>query len=182
MDGFRPRSLGDRAPALGLAAALCTCSCGYRAVYGGIAPARLHVALVRTLVPDAAATDEVVAGMREELAREGALDAGVGYPRAEVEVLLADEASEGISAVGGRPVARATQMALVARAWIVREPGAPPESDTGDLREEEVIAVDETSGAIDPRTSAFREADARRAAGASLGRALARKLTRARPP
>jgi hypothetical protein len=117
--------------------------------------------------------------MREELARLGALEAGDGYPRAEVEVLLADDASEGIAAVDGRPAARATDVSLVARAWIVRATGEPPESDTGDVRAEDVIAVDETGGALDLRASAFRESDALRASGHRLGRELADKLTRA---
>jgi hypothetical protein len=153
-------------------------SCGYHAVYGGSVPARLHVVLVRTLVPDAVASDEVVAGLREELARAGALDGGSGFPRVEVEVLKADESSQGIAAGPNGPVSRATDVAIAARAWIVRAAGAPPESDTGDLRTTETIAVDETlAGAPDPRASAFHEADALRAAARRLGRRLAYKVT-----
>ena len=148
-------------------------------MYGDSAAARLHVRLVRSLVPDSVASDEVLSGMREELARFGSLAAGEGYPRAEVEVLLAEDASEAIAAVGGRPAARATDVSLVARAWIVRAQGDAPESDTGDVRAEDVIAVDESGGGLDLRASAFRESDALRAAGHRLGRALADKLTRA---
>ncbi len=128
--------------AVALACAGLTLSCGYHAVYGGPSSVRLHVKLVRTLVPDAVASDEVTAGLREELARAGVLESGEGYPRVEIEVLRADETSEGIAAGSNAPVSRATDVGLAARAWIVRAPGAPPESDTGDLRVEETIAVD----------------------------------------
>ena len=79
-------------------------------------------------VPDAVASDEVLAGVREELARGGALASGDGYPRCEVEILRADEASEGIAAApdaAGRlqPQSRATRVGLVARAWVLRAPG-----------------------------------------------------------
>ena len=163
-----------------LVAPVSLAACGYRAVYGGLAPVRLHVKLVRTLVADAVASDEVAAGVREELARSGALEGGDGYPRVEIEVLRADESSEGIVASAGavsRPVARATDVGIAARAWLVREPGAPPESDTGDLRIEETIAVDETASGPDPRASAFHQADALRAAARRLGRRLADKVT-----
>jgi hypothetical protein len=156
-------------------------ACGYHAVYGGHVPSKLRVVLVRTLVPDVVASDEVVAGLREELARAGALEPGDGFPRVEVEVLRADEASEGIAAGPSGPVSRATDVGIAARAWIVRAEGAPPESDTGDLRAEETIAVDESgSGANqrpDPRASSFHEADALRAAARRLGRSLGAKVT-----
>jgi hypothetical protein len=137
---------------------------------------RLHVRLVRTLVPDAVASDEVTSGMRDELAREGALDGGEGWPRAEVEVLRADEASEGIAVRGGAPAARATEASIVGRAWITFSPGASPELDTGDMRSAVVAAIDESSGALDPRASGFHHADALRAAARRLGQKLARKL------
>jgi hypothetical protein len=59
-------------------------SCGYRAAYGGGARERLHVKLVRTQIPDAIASEEVTAGLRETLARAGALEGGDGFPRIEV--------------------------------------------------------------------------------------------------
>jgi hypothetical protein len=169
--------------------------CGYRAVYGDRPSFRLHVKLVRTLVPDVVASDEVAAGVREELARSGVLQGGEGYPRVEIEVLRADEASEGIAAGSGpapRPVARSLDVGISARAWIVRAPDAAPESDTGDLRAEDTIAVDETeptgqtaqTGQLpeggmrpDPRASAFHSSDALRAAARRLGRRLAYKVT-----
>jgi hypothetical protein len=175
-----------RVLALALALALAAASaagCGYHAVYGDRPSFRLHVKLVRTLVPDVVASDEVAAGVREELARSGVLEGGEGYPRVEIEVLRADEASEGIAAASGpapRPVARSLDVGISARAWIVRAPDAAPESDTGDLRAEDTIAVDETGQTglhPDPRASALHYADALRAAARRLGRRLAYKVT-----
>jgi hypothetical protein len=55
--------------------------------------------------------------------------------------------------------------------------GAEPQSETGDLRAEETLAVDETtSGVPDPRASAFHHADALRAAARRLGRALGTRV------
>jgi hypothetical protein len=182
---LRPTSLGYAlvdarkwvALALVLALALAASACGYSALYAGAPPSRLHVVLVRTLIADVVASDEVVAGLREELARAGALAGGDAYPRIEVEVLRADETSEGIAAGSSGPVSRATDIGLAARAWVVRAPGAPPESDTGDLRDQETIAVDEMATGPDPRASAFHTADALRAAARRLGRRLAYKVT-----
>jgi hypothetical protein len=159
-------------------------SCGYRAVYGGEPPERLHVELVRTLVPDTVAAEEVVSGLREGLARAGALAPGEGWPRVEVEVLRADETSEGVGvasaggagAAGGGPRARGTNVGLLGRAWIARSPGMTPERDTGDVSDGEVVAVDESAGALDAKSSVFRHADALRAAGRRLGERLADRL------
>jgi hypothetical protein len=173
-------------------------SCGYRAVYAPDAP-RLHVKLVRTLVPDAIASAEVATGVREELARAGMLEAGDGWPRVELEVLRADEASEGIAAGasggtgpgtgrGTGPVSRGLDVAVVARAWVVASPDAEPESDTGDMRAEETIAVDTAPGAggtpnggVLPgapalAASTFHHADALRAAARRLGHDLTRRV------
>jgi hypothetical protein len=162
-------------------------ACGYHSVYagygGGAAAERLHVKLVRTLLPDVIASDEVTAGLRDELARGGALEAGDGFPRVEVEVLRGDEASEAIgvgtsspNSAWGPPAARATDVGVTARAWIVRSAGAPPENDTGDLRAEEVLAVDETDGVRNPAGDMFHHADGLRAAARRLGRKLAHKV------
>jgi hypothetical protein len=150
-------------------------SCGYRSVYppGG---ERLHVKVVRMLVPDAVACDEVASGVREELARGGSLEAGEGYPRVEIEVLRASETSEGVAAVAGSPQARATDVSVVARAWIVRAEGAAPERDTGDLRTDEAITIDERAGTPDPRADLFHVPEARRAAARRLGKKLAQRL------
>jgi len=150
-------------------------SCGYRSVHGGAAE-HLHVVLSESKVPDAVASDEVLAGVREELARGGALASGDGFPRCEVEVLRADEASEGVSATpeaDGRlsPQSRATRVGLVARAWVVRTPGGERERDTGDVRAFEIVAV-----APDARSSTFRHSDALRAAGRRVGKRLAARI------
>jgi hypothetical protein len=152
-------------------------ACGYHSVYSAGPQGRLHVTLVRSLAPDAVAADEVVIGAREELARAGALEGGEGYPRMEIEVLRADEASEGIAAGASGPVARGTGVAVLARAWVSPGGGAEHVSDTGDMRAEETITVDQTGlGADDPRASVFHRADARRAAARRLGRKLAARV------
>src|ERR1700689_4771834 len=156
--------------------ALALSACGYQPVYSS-SPSRLHVKLVRSLVADAVASDEVASGVREELARAGALVPGDAYPRVEIEVLRADESSEGIAAVAGQPVARGTDVAIVARAWIARGPDASPEADTGDMRAEESIGVDETgAGTPDPRASGFHHADALRAAARRVGHSLGARV------
>jgi hypothetical protein len=151
-------------------------ACGYRAVYGGDSPQRLHVKLVRSLVVDAVASDEVASGVREELARAGALEGGDGWPRVDVEVLRTDTDSEGIAAAPSGPVARATDVAVVARAWVEESPGSDPRADTGDMRAEDVVAVDSPGGAPDPRADVFHHADALRASARRLGHSLARKV------
>jgi hypothetical protein len=137
------------------------------------------VKLVRSLVADALAADEVAQGAREELARNGALEGGEGYPRLELEVLRSDESSEGITASpgpGGAPVARATSVSLVARGWVVEQRGAEPQRDSGDLRAEASIAVDENGAVPDPRASSFHAADALRSAARRVGSRVARRI------
>jgi len=154
-------------------------SCGYRAVYVAQESPRIHVKLTRSLVADPVAGDDVAAGVREELAREGALESGDGWPCAEVEVLRADQASEGIAAKSGVPVARGTDVGIVARAWITPSPGSGPLHDTGDMRAADLIAIDEKPGAAmtpDSRAAGFHQADALRAAARRLGHKLGRKL------
>ncbi len=162
--------------ALVAAVASALVGCGYRPVHGGASAERFAVVLATSSVPDAVATDEVLAGVRDELARAGALASGDGYPRCEVEVLRADEASEGIAAVpnadGERlPESRATRVGIVARAWIVRSKDGPRERDTGDVRAIEVVAV-----APDARTATFRHTDALRAAGRRVGRRIGTRI------
>lgn len=161
-------------PCLALVGVLCA-ACGYQPVYA-TRSAPLHVKLVRSAVADAIAADEVAAGVREELARAGALAPGEAYPRVEIEVLRADEASEGVGASPGGPQARATDVGIVARAWVVAAAGQAPQAPTGDLRAEDTLAVDEGDTAPDPRASAFHHADALRASARRLGRALGARV------
>lgn len=152
-------------------------ACGYAPVHGGAGGAEhLHVHLVESKVPDAVASDEVLAGAREELARLGTLAPGDGYPRLEIEILRADEASEGIAAApeaDGRllPQSRATRVGLVARGWVLRAAGAERERDTGDVRVFETVAI-----APDARAATFRHSDALRAAGRRTGKRLASRI------
>lgn len=162
-------------------------ACGYHAVYGGESE-RLSVVLKRSLVPDAVASDEVVSGVREALARDGALASGEGFPRIEVEVLRSDEASEGIAApvasgtvgspvaraaINAGPRARATEVGIVARACLVRTPGGPCERDTGDVRAMDLAASDLAGGSPAPLGDAFHHRDAMRDVGKRLGARLA---------
>lgn len=163
------------------ALALVLAGCGYHALNGPRdASARCDVELARSLVPDAALADEVVAGVREELARAGALG---GPARCRVEVLRIDEASAAVAAVRGPaegggegallPSSRATRVGVVGRAeWASGPgPGASVLHDTADVRAFETVAV-----ATDARAATFRHADALRAAGRRLGRRLAQRL------
>lgn len=159
-----------------LASSLWLTACGYHAVHGGPPAERFSVVLASSNIPEAVAGDEVVAGVRDELARSGALGTGEAYPRCEVEVLRADEAAEGIAATPNTdgvllPDARATRVGIVARAWIVRSKDGPRERDTGDVRAMEVVA---TAG--DARAATFRHADALRAAGRRVGRKMGTRI------
>ncbi len=153
--------------------ALALMSCGYRSVYAD--REKLGVTLSSSSVPDAIASDEVLAGAREELSRYGALGSGTSYPRFEIEVLRADEASEGVAAVDGPgrlvPQSRATRVGLLVRGWIRRGPDRPLERDTGDLRALETIAVAPSSPA-----AAFSYDDALRTAGRRAGKRLADRI------
>jgi hypothetical protein len=170
-----------------LAAAAWLWGCGYHAVRGGADAHGLHVVLARSLVADAIASDEVVSGAREELVREGVLASGDGYPRVEIEVLRADESSEGVaseasvsatlgSGAGGAPRARATLVGFSARAWLVPALGAAPERDTGDVRAMDLVATDALATGGAPRTDLFQHEDALRAVARRLGARLAARV------
>jgi hypothetical protein len=151
---------------------LALAACGYRPLHSvQTGESRLHVALVRAAVADPTAADEVASGAREELAKEGALAGGEGYPRVEIEVLRADETSEGIVAPGDAPAARATEVGIVARAWIVAEAGGPALHDTGDMRAEDLVGAD-----ADARVDVLHHTDALRAVARRIGARLARKV------
>jgi hypothetical protein len=154
------------------AAVLVVAACGYQPVHGGPSSEHFAVVLTTSNIPDAVASDEVLAGVRDELARSSSLTAGESYPRCEIEVLRADEAAEGIGATPNSdgvllPDARATRVGIVARGWIVRSKDGLRERDTGDVRATEVVSV-----APDARAATFRNADALRAAGRRAGRRI----------
>lgn len=142
--------------------------CGYHAVYGGNVEEKLHVHLARAPVADAAAADEVVSGAREQLAREGALASGDGFPRLEIEVTRIDETSAGVLSDGTQPHASGTYRAVIARAWIVTREGADRTRDTGDLRTEDLAAA-QTSAVADELAAM----DGARAVARRLGRRIA---------
>jgi hypothetical protein len=177
--GFTRRRVGEeRFRTIPLLAFLSSCSilsaCGYAPLYPSSgAGTKLHVVLVRSLVPDAAASDEVASGAREQLARDGALAPGDGYPRVEIEVLREDETSDAIAAPNGvnAPVARGLDVALVARAWVVASPDSPREHDTGDMRAADLVAPQATA-----RTELVSQLDASRAVARRVGRRLALKV------
>jgi hypothetical protein len=165
-------------------------ACGYRPLYGGAqGEERYAVTGISPLVADASVVAEVEAGIRAGLARAALLRAGGGYPRVVVEVLRIDTQSEGIAAVPGgvrppevggviaprtgplAPLARATRVGVVARAWLERTEGGPKERQTGDLRTVDVMQVES-----DARLEALRLDDASRAAARRLGERLARRV------
>jgi hypothetical protein len=155
-----------------------TVACGYAPVYPTGGSDRLHVKLTRSLVADAVAADEVAQGAREELARQGALEGGEGYPRLEIEVLGAGESSEGVAAAPGTTAglaARGTSVTLVARGRVVEQPGGDPVRDSGDVRAEETITVDQAGGSADPVASSFHFSDALRSAARRAGSKVARR-------
>ncbi len=155
-----------------------------RGVRRGGAGERFHVVLARAGVAEAVAADEVASGVREELAREGALAPGDGYPRVEVEVTRLDEASDAIVAVGPAnarsPAARATEVGVVARAWLVRGERGDHERDTGDVRVLVLAGATQASEATATASAAsidaLRHEDALHAAGRQAGVRLARRI------
>ena len=158
--------------------AACLPGCGYRAVYAGAPPsAKLAVVPATNRTADIEAVAGVLAGVRAELSRTGALSSGQGYPRVLVEVLRVDEIPVGIAAPDPppgedrRPVARGLAMAVTARAWVVESAGGEPAVDTGDIRR-----IGNAATQAGPLENAQQRALAVRAAGRQTGEALARRI------
>ena len=106
----------------------------------------------------------------QALAREGALLAGDGYPRLEIEVLRIDETSEGVAATPFiTPQARGTRLGVLARGYVEAREGAPPGADTGDMRASALV----TSPLGDPKAELFGREDTLRAVARRLGQKLA---------
>lgn len=141
---------------------------------------RLSVALVGARTADATTSDEVVAGVRDTLAKEGALSPGGNYPRVEVEVIRADETSEGITAEatpGGHvPQARGTEVGVVARAWIARNATSSHEADTGDVRAFDLVSSPSQSDGPLSSSEALSHDDALRASARRVGERLALRV------
>ncbi len=157
-----------------LAALMLSSGCGYSSVRRAESE-RLHVVLKSTEVADALVTESVLSGVKSALADEGALAPGDGFPRVEVEVLRADETSEGILRGGSPgsavPVARGTEVAVVARAWVIASRGAHASLETGDMRASDLLTVQGSA-----ESSIVAHSDGQRAAATRLGRALGRRI------
>lgn len=145
--------------------------CGYHAVYADGAEEKLHVKLSRAPIADAVAADEVLSGAREQLAREGALASGDGFPRLEIEVVRIDETAAGVLSDGTLPHASGTWRAVVARAWIVDREGAERTRDTGDMQTEDLASVQATAPADQLAAN-----DGARALAHRLGRRIALRV------
>ncbi len=159
-----------------VAAVVVLASCGYQPLYATPGGEAYHLHLAKSQVSSMLVAEEVVRGAREMLAKEGALAPGDGYPSLEIEVLRADETSEGIVQVetpqGGVPRARASDLAVVARAWVKRRQGAAMELDTGDVRAEDLVGA----SLDDPTREVWQREDALRATARRLGGRIALRI------
>lgn len=142
--------------------------CGYHSVFAAPSGA-LSVRPVISSVADVGTALEVEHGLREALAREGALSPGKDCPCVVVEVTRIDHAAGAIVAAGERPVASSQVTAVVGRA-TVDDGNEHTLFDTGDLRAESNYVVD---GRV---AEALRGQDASRSAGRRLGRMLGAAL------
>ncbi len=155
-----------------LALLLCV-ACGYQPLYATPGGDAFHVHLSKNFTASAIVAEEVLRGARETLAKEGALASGEGYPRLDIEVLRADETSEGMVAVNAPPTngetqipkARASELGVVVRAFVTRRSGGAAELDTGDLRQD-VLAGAPLGDAV---RETWQREDALRAAARRLG-------------
>jgi len=152
--------------------------CGYQAAYGGTRPeGRLSVAAAAPKVAYAEVVAAAIAGARDELSRAGVLSPGNGYPRLVVEVVRVDEWPRGISALRSGaadrllPLARASTVAVVGRAWVIEAEGRAPIRDTGDVRRSDTYASEPAATA-----DAVQFSTAASSAGRKVGRALARRV------
>lgn len=148
-----------------------TVGCGYHSVVA--APTgKLHVGKVHSVIADASAAIEVEQGMREALAREGALAADSTCPCVHVEVTRIDHAAGAIVARAGDPAASSQITAIVGRATVDDGQGHTL-FDTGDVRAETTYAL---AGADPALAEALRGSDALRAAARRLGRLLGARV------
>lgn len=133
----------------------------------------MSVRPVVTSVADVATALEVEHGIREALAREGALATGTDCPCVVVEVTRIDHAAGAIVAsAADQPSASSQITAVVARA-TVDDGHAHTLFDTGDVRAEAGYVG---SGSAPRFSEALRGQDASRSAGRRLGRLLGARL------
>lgn len=163
--------MSGRLAALAAGFCLLACSCGYRSVYAE-ASGKMSVRPVVSSVADVATALEVEHGVREALAREGALSAGAECPCVVVEVTRIDHAAGAIVARADQPVAASQITAVVARA-TVDDGHAHTLFDTGDVRAEAHYVI---AGRAPQISEALRGQDASRSTGRRLGRMLGARL------
>jgi hypothetical protein len=168
----RSHSWGRAGVSAGLAAAVLwlASGCGYRPIYGTTAGVRYGVATGHYSTASFEAVQATVGGVRTELGAAEAL--GDGFPEVLVEVLRVDERSIGVrSTSNGTPLARGSEIVVVARAVVRSAPGGAPTLDTGDMSRSAQFASGGTSTAdAAARSRAVR--DAARRVGRALGRAV----------
>lgn len=130
-----------------------------------------------TQEPETGALGAALQGLRGELARAGVLRGGTGYPRVMVELVRVDERATLVALerdeTGGllSPQGQGSLVGVTARAWVLPAPGAPPRSDTGDVRRTAGFAFHPEPG----RDTVVRES-ALQSAGRATGRALGRRI------
>ncbi len=149
-------------------------ACGYRPVASAPAEQRLCVRADGARVAYPRAVEAALNGARQELARHGALDDTRSGPCLVVSLLRVDEGAIGIAgteALGAeQPLARGTAVSVLGDGWVESQPGAPPESESGDVRR--AVHVETTSGVAD----ALRHDQAVAAAAEQVGAAIARSV------
>jgi hypothetical protein len=111
-----------------------------------------------------------VGGVRSELGAAEAL--GGAFPQVVVEVLRVDERSIGIRSMSnGFPLARGSEIVVVARAVVREAPGKAPTFDTGDMSRSAQFAAG-TSPTADAAARSRAVRDAARRVGKALARAV----------
>lgn len=150
--------------------------CGYAPAYGGARPSvRLTVGAAASLAPESGALAALLSGVRQELSRSGVLRPGTGYPRAVVQLVRVDERASGIAVQPNQPaatpLARGSEVAVTARAWVEDAPGARPYRDTGDVRRVATVGALSTLA-----EDAASHDSALQSAGLRTGQALGRRL------
>lgn len=172
----RPSDFWARAGALAALAALAglalgpASGCGYRPVYGSSQTVRYGVTAGRYATASFEAVQAAAGGVRSELAAAQAL--GDSFPQVVVEVLRIDERSIGVrSTSNDTPLARGSEIVVVARALVHPAPGEAPTFDTGDMsRSAQFAAGASPTADAAARSRAVR--DAARRVGQALGRAV----------
>jgi hypothetical protein len=147
-----------------------TAACGYRAAYGRAERSGYEVVAGHYATSSFEAVQAAVAGVRSELGAAEAL--GTGFPRVVVEVLRVDERSIGVRSMSNEvPLARGSEIVVVARAQVFESASAAASIDTGDISRAAQYASGGTPSA-DATARARAVRDAARAVGKALGRAL----------